>query len=138
MKLLICVLLCLPGLAQAGGTISASDARFRYLLPQIPAGGYVTLKNDRDHKIILTGASSPACGMLMLHESKDESGMAMMMAVKSVTIEAHQSFSFAPDGYHLMCDKPQMKIGQMVPVTLAFADGTSMVIGFNVGGAATQ
>jgi len=96
----------------------------RYLLPNIPAAGYMTLRNTGSAPVTFTGASSSACGMLMLHKSEDDSGMEMMMDVPNITIPAHGSQTFAPGGYHLMCMQPHMKIGETVPVTLNF-QGTS-------------
>ncbi len=107
----------------------------RYLLPSIPAGGYMTLTNDSAADIILTAASSPACGMLMLHKSEDNSGMAMMMDVPSVVVPAHGSVTFSPGGYHLMCMQPAMKPGDKVTVTLTFKDGTTLPVTMPVYGA---
>jgi copper(I)-binding protein len=98
----------------------------RFLLPSLPASGYLVLQNNGDTAETLTGASSPACGSLMLHESEDNSGMAMMMMVPSVPIPAHGSVTFAPGGYHLMCMAPKMKIGAKVPVTLTLQPGGAL------------
>jgi copper(I)-binding protein len=110
----------------------------RYLLPNIPAGGYLVLKNAGDTPAVLTGAASPACGMLMLHESQDSSGMAMMMDVPNVTVPPHGAITFAPGGYHLMCMQPSMKVGTKVPVTLQFQDGSTLALMMPVYGASGQ
>jgi copper(I)-binding protein len=107
----------------------------RYLLPNLPAGGYLVLNNASDTPAVITGASSPACGMLMLHESQDTSGMAMMMAVQSVTVPAHGSVRFVPGGYHLMCMQPVMKPGTTVLVLLNFQDGSTLEVAMPVFGA---
>ena len=98
--------------------VSVQAPWMRYLLPNIPAGGYMVLKNTGDGDAVLTGASSPDCGTLMLHKSQDSSGMAMMMDVPSVTVPAGGSVTFASGGYHLMCMQPKMHVGERVPVTL--------------------
>jgi len=115
--------------------VSVTQPWMRYLLPNLPAAGYMVLRNDGNTDAALTGAASPACGMLMLHKSSDESGMAMMMDVQSVTIPAHGSVSFAPGGFHLMCMQPSMKIGDTVRVTLSFQDGSSLAVKMPVYGA---
>jgi hypothetical protein len=107
----------------------------RYLLPSVPAAGYMIVRNDGAAPVVLTGASSPACGMLMLHQSQDSSGMAMMMDVPNITIPAHGAQVFAPGGYHLMCMQPAMKIGESVPVTLTFQNGTTVAATLPVYGA---
>ncbi len=124
----------LPAAAQAGN-VTVSKPWMRFLLPSIPAAGYMVLQNNGDAPAALTGASSPDCGSLMLHESQDDSGMAMMMMVQSIPIPAHGSVSFAPGGYHLMCMDPKMKVGDSVPVTLTLQDGTSIVASMPVFGA---
>ena len=108
----------------------------RFIIKARPASGYFTLKNDGDSAVELTGASSSACGMVMLHQTKSEGGVDKMMMVKSVKVPAHGSFSFAPGGYHLMCMKPKasMKLGANVPVVLKFADGKTVTASFPVKG----
>ena len=107
----------------------------RLIIKQRPAAGYFTLKNESSAPVDLDGASSAACGMVMLHQSKEENGVEKMLPVKSVTVPAHGSVSFAPGGYHLMCMKPQMKVGDSVPMTLKFSDGASLTATFPVKGA---
>jgi copper(I)-binding protein len=132
------ILLALPAFAPAASPkVTATRTWMRYLLPNLPAAGYMTLRNSSDADVQLTAAASPGCGKLMLHESKDESGMAMMMDMQGITIPAHATIIFAPGGYHLMCMQPQMKIGDLLPVTLNFQDGSSLSTTMRVYGAQT-
>ncbi len=124
----------LPGLA-AAQSVTVQKPWMRYLLPSIPAAGYMTLQNSGSAPVVVTGASSPACGMLMLHKSEDSSGMAMMMDVPNITIPPHASQTLAPGGYHLMCMQPNMKIGENVPITLTFQNGGSVSASLPVYGA---
>ncbi len=119
----------------AAPPVTAAKPWIRYLLPSVPAGGYLTLQNNGGTPMVLTGAASPACGMLMLHQTQTMSGMSMMMDVPSLTIPAHGSVVFAPGGYHLMCMSPVMKVGTTVQITLKFADGSSLPITMPVYGA---
>ena len=98
----------------------------RYLLPTLPAAGYLTVHNNTATTVTLTGAASPACGTLMLHKSMNNSGMEMMMMVPTISIPPGGSVSFAPDGYHLMCMQPRMKVGDKISVTLNFRSGASV------------
>ncbi|MDE2328771.1 MAG: copper chaperone PCu(A)C, partial [Rhodospirillales bacterium] len=102
MRRVLAALACLllPAAASAAPAVTAQGGWFRYLLPQIPAGGFVTLTNAGDTAAVLTGASSPACGSAMLHRSLNRSGMDMMIDVNSITIPAHGTFRFAPGDYH--------------------------------------
>ncbi len=114
-----------------------SDPWIRAVMPSRPAAGYFTLSNDTAAAQALVGAASPACGMLMLHQSISENGEDRMAMVKSIAIPAHGSVKFAPGGYHLMCMSPSPAVtpGHSVPVTLQFADGSTLQASFPVRGA---
>jgi copper(I)-binding protein len=125
-----------PLTAVAAGAISVEKPWMRFIIKARPAAGYMTLRNSGDTPVALISASSPACGMLMLHQSKEVNGIEKMLPVKSVTVPAHGDVSFAPGGYHLMCMKPQaaMQVGHSVPVTLKFADGETVSAQYPVKG----
>ena len=108
----------------------------RALPAGLPAGGYFELHNGGAKTITLTGAQSPACGMLMLHKSETTGGMSRMTDVERVDAAPGQTVKFAPGGYHLMCmdPKPELKPGNKVAVTLQFADGTKITSQFDVRG----
>jgi copper(I)-binding protein len=122
------------GTAAQAGSVTVSDGWIRALPGKTPAGGYFTLSNDSGRRMVLTGASSPACGMLMLHKTDTESGMASMNDVTTIPIAVGAHLSFAPGGYHLMCMNPTAAIapGNKVPVTLVFLDGTKVTNEFAV------
>ncbi|HTW33221.1 MAG TPA: copper chaperone PCu(A)C [Rhizomicrobium sp.] len=124
----------LLGTAAQAGSVTVTDGWIRALPAKVPAGGYFTLANDSGRRMVLTGASSPACGMLMLHKTEKESGMASMSDVTSIPIAVGAHVSFAPGGYHLMCMDPTAAVqpGNKVPVTLIFSDGTKVTNEFVV------
>lgn len=130
-------LLTTPSLA-AGVTVS--DAWFRALPAGLPAGGYMVLHNPDDTDAILTAASSPACGSIMLHQSENMNGMSGMEVAEQITVPAHGAFTFKPGGYHLMCMNPTaaMKPGAQVPVTLTFVDRSTANANFVVKNARGQ
>jgi periplasmic copper chaperone A len=112
--------------------LSLSDGWIR-LLPGNSAG-YFTLKNNGTAKVQLTGADTPACGMLMLHKSEEKGGMSSMQDVTSVDVPGGGTLKFAPGGYHLMCmdAKPSLKLGASVPVTLTFKGAPPLTARFDV------
>ncbi|GAA0527750.1 hypothetical protein FHS83_002221 [Rhizomicrobium palustre] len=118
-----------PALA---GTISAGDGWFRALPGDLPAAGYVVLRNSGKTAVALTGAQSSACPTLMLHMTHQMDGMMHMMEVPKVEIAPGATLNLAPGGYHLMCMKPTLKPGTTVPVNLTFSDGTSLAVNFAV------
>lgn len=121
------------GTAEAGG-VTVTDGWIRSLPGKAPAGGYFNLSNDTGKRMVLTGASSPVCGMLMLHKTDTASGMASMNDVASIPIAVGGHLSFAPGGYHLMCMNPTSAVenGNKVPVTLVFSDGMQVTTEFAV------
>ncbi|MGH7044373.1 MAG: copper chaperone PCu(A)C, partial [Acetobacteraceae bacterium] len=125
----------IPAAAWADTPVQVRAPWFRYLLASIPAGGYLTLENTSAAPAVLTGATSPACGSLMLHRTETAGGTDRMLGVQRITIPAHGQFRFAPGGYHLMCMEPKMQPGQTVPVTLLFANGSRITASFTVRGA---
>lgn len=131
--------LLLAGLLCAGGAHAAqadhvrtSDAWIRVLPGSLPAGGYVILHNDGERPAVLQGASSPAYGNVMLHQSSTETGMGRMRMVDKLEIPAHGQVALAPGGYHLMLMEPGKPVqpGQAVTVTLHFADGSTLPTAF--------
>ena len=53
--------------------------------------------------------------MLMLHQSTATGGMSGMDMVDQVKLAPGGKVSFAPGGYHLMCEHPKMKVGWLAP-----------------------
>ena len=128
-------LLMMTGAANAA-PFDITDAWFRALPGKLPAGGYFTAQNNTRRDVSITGASSDACGMLMIHLSSNKGGMTGMDMMESVKVPAGGIVKFAPGGYHLMCESPKMKIGAKVPVVLHLSDGTAVAVGFQVKNAA--
>lgn len=122
------------GAVQAGqaAQVHASAAWIRVMPAQLPAGGYVLLRNDADQPATLTGASSPVYGSVMLHESSTETGMGRMRMVERLAIPAHGQVALSPGGYHLMLmDAAQpVQVGAHVQITLQFADGSTLATDF--------
>jgi periplasmic copper chaperone A len=132
------VVLLLGVTAEAATTgVTVEKPWMRFIIKSRPAAGYFTLKNDTGSAIDLVGAASSACGMMMLHQSEEVNGVEKMLTVERISVPAHGSVSFAPGGYHLMCMSPgdAVTVGADVPVTLKFADGSTITAEFPVKGA---
>ncbi|MEW9571082.1 copper chaperone PCu(A)C [Rhodanobacter sp. Si-c] len=122
------------GLAHAGPVVhvTASHAWIRVLPGSLPAGAYVTLRNDSDKAVSLTGASSPAYGEAMLHESSAAGGMNRMTMVDALPIPARGMQALQPGGYHLMLmhAKQPVRPGDTVRVVLQFGNGGTLPVDF--------
>ena len=134
-RLSLAILLATTMGAQAA-PFDVTDAWFRALPGKLPAGGYFTAQNNGRRDVAITGASSQACGMLMIHQSSNKGGMSGMDMVEQVKLPPGGKVSFAPGGYHLMCEHPKMKIGAKAPVAITLSNGSTVVVAFEVRNAA--
>lgn len=114
--------------------VEVSEAWIRALPAHLPAAGYFTLKNIGKTQAVLSGAETPACGMLMLHKSSESGGVGAMEDVAGIAVAPGGEVKFAPGGYHLMCMDPAaaIKPGAKVAVTLHFSDGSRTTADFAV------
>lgn len=126
------MLLPLGAMASEATHVDVTHPWIRVLPGALPAAGYATLSNTSGDDAALVGASCPAYGQVMLHQSTVEGGMARMHMVKSLSVPAHGKVMLAPGGYHLMLMKAKqtVKPGQTVQVTLHFADGSKKTVDF--------
>ena len=130
---LLMMLLSTAAMAATPG-ITIEKGWIRALPGTVPSGGYFVLHNDGKKTVTLTGAESPACGMLMLHVSENKGGMSAMRHVDSIDIAPGGTLEFKQGGYHLMCMQATaaIKPGASVPVTLVFQDGAKVTANFAV------
>lgn len=110
--------------------VKAEHGWVRWLPANLPAAGYVTLRNEAGKPVNLTGADSPDYGMTMLHRSTQKNGSDSMAMVDAIGIPAHGTVALAPGGYHLMLMNPKhpIKPGMSVRVLLHFEDGEALQV----------
>jgi len=118
--------------ASAADQVHATHAWIRVLPGTLPAGAYVTLENDGDQSVALTGASSKAYAQVMLHRSSTQGGVSRMTMVDSLSVPAHGTAELAPAGYHLMLMQPTtpVKPGATIRLLLKFSDGSTLPADF--------
>lgn len=133
-SLFILLLSSAAALAAPAAPLRIEAPWMRALPGTVPAGGYFVLHNDGTAQVTLTGAQSPACGMLMLHLSENNGGMSSMHHVDSIDVAPGGVLEFKQGSYHLMCMQPgpAIKPGASVPVTLSFKDGATVTANFPV------
>ncbi|MFM0074760.1 copper chaperone PCu(A)C [Paraburkholderia sediminicola] len=142
-KLLLAALLCGSSIqAFAGGaaTVSVSDCWIRTLPGDLPSGGYFKASNAGDQPVNLTGISTEAFGMAMLHQTQSQGSTSSMAMVHQVAVPAHGSLVFAPGNYHVMLEHPKqpLKIGTTIPLTFSFSDGEKVTASCAVKSASTM
>lgn len=136
----VLIALAMSSTQALAASVTITDAWIRALPGNLPASGYFTLQNGTEKTVTLTGAESPACGMVMLHKSETMNGMSSMSDVASIDVPAGATVKFAPVGYHLMCmgPTPALKPGASVPVTVEFVNGMKLTAPFAVRNATGQ
>ena len=112
-------------LSYAAGQVQVRDA----WIPEAPPvadvmAAYFVIENHGDKPVTISGASSPAFGMVMMHKSVDENGMVRMIHQDHLTVAANSQLAFARSGLHLMLMSPKhpLKLGDKVELTLHTAD----------------
>lgn len=114
-----------PAATAALDGVSVQDCWIRNMPAGLPSGGYFVVRNSSAQAVELTGLSSPAYGMTMLHQTVTQNGMARMEHVDTVQVPAQGELAFKPGSYHAMLEKPasELATGQSVPLTLQFQGG---------------
>ena len=98
-----------------------------------PAVFYVEITNAGADDA-LTGISTPAAAMPMLHETVVTDGIASMPHAMSVPVPAGQTVKLSPGGYHgmLMQLTGALKEGDSFPVTLSFEKAGEVTVDVEV------
>ncbi|MYM31151.1 hypothetical protein SAMN05192549_110111 [Duganella sacchari] len=121
MKKLLSLLLmaALPALAQV--TVGEPWVRAT-VAAQKATGAFMTLTSTTSAKLV--GASSPAAGVVEVHEMKMDNDTMRMRQIQALDLPAGQLVKLAPGGYHLMLLnlKQPLKEGDKVPLTLEIED----------------
>ena len=104
-----------PALAQ----VQVKDPWVRATVPhQTATGAFMKLESAQDARLV--SASSPAAGVVEIHEMKMKNDVMQMRAVPSVALPAGKGVELKPGGFHVMMMnlKAQLKEGDTVPITL--------------------
>ena len=114
--------------------VQVISAWIRWLPAGLPAAGYLTLTNTGAKPIELESAASPSYGDVSIHRSIKQGTTEEMVPVKEITLEPHRTLAFESTGYHFMLTKPapSADTSATIPITLRFADGSSMTVTFAV------
>lgn len=110
--------LCLPNTLWAADL----DVQMPWVRGTVPGqkvtGGFMELKSAAGATLV--GASSPAAGLVEIHEMKMDGGVMQMRPLARLPLPAGKTVSLAAGGYHLMLMdlKAPLKAGDSVPLTL--------------------
>jgi len=111
--------------------IFVSDAWVQAMPPsQTTTAAYMVISNNSQKEAILESASSDIAGATEIHQMSDMNGMMNMAMVSNIHIPALGKVTLNPEGFHIMLinlKKPVDK-GDLVPITLHFQDGSSVIV----------
>lgn len=118
----------------AAQTVQIKAAWIRWLPGGVPLAGYATLANVSDQPVVLTSATSDAFHDLSLHQTLHTGGTVRMSPLERISIAPHTTLDFEARGIHLMLMQPRETLDPngAVPITLHFADGSSVTVQFQV------
>ena len=121
MKKLLSLLLlaALPALAQ----VTVGEPWVRATVAQQQAtGAFMTLTSAKGARLV--AASSPAAGVVEVHEMKMIDDVMRMREISGLDLPAGQAVALKPGGYHLMLFqlKQPLNEGDNIPLTLEIED----------------
>lgn len=95
---------------------------------------YLEIANGGTEDDVLTGVTTPAAEMPMLHETIVTDGIASMPHVQNVPVPAGATTRLAPGGFHGMLMKLTAALaeGESFPVTLTFARAGEVTVNVEV------
>lgn len=123
-------------LALAASAASAEGMKIEgAYVPVAPPGvmahaAYLSLENTGDVTRSLIGVTAAGYAMTHLHQSADTDGVATMSMVHQLDIAPGQTVKLKPGGLHIMLMRPKdtAAVGDVVPLTLSFANGASLSV----------
>lgn len=119
-------LLILGAASAVHAQVRVDGAWARATVPsQSATGAFMRLTADKD--VVLIGVSSPVARVVEVHEMSMDKDIMRMRAVAQLPLKAGQTNELKSGGLHIMMMglKKQIKVGEVVPLTLSFkaADG---------------
>lgn len=111
--------------------IDVSNASIRLLGGEMPAAGYMLIKNTGNLNDRLLSVKADFADMLMLHQSSvDANGIARMKMVMAIDVPAGGEVELKPGGYHILLSglKAGLKPGDAVTLTLEFEQAGSIIV----------
>ncbi len=121
--------------AGCSGELTVDNAWVRAAPPGARmTAGYLTVHNATAQSVTLVSASSDSHGDAMMHESFVENGTSKMRHLDELSVAANSDALFEPGGKHLMLMAPTRDLaeGDVVELTLHFADGSTVTVDADV------
>jgi periplasmic copper chaperone A len=118
-----------PTVGRAADTsLMASEAWSRPTISAAMAGVVYVTVTDGGAPTALVSVATPIAAQAEMHQSLEQNGMMEMLPIKSLPIAPGSPITFSPGGYHIMLTglRQPLSAGQTFPLTLTFADGSTI------------
>lgn len=111
---------------EAEPPLVASDVVVTRPMPGMQmSAAYLSLQNNSDRPIVISRVASAQYGLVELHETRVENGVARMRKLPELTLPAGAEVTLQRGGKHLMLMRPA---GPADSVTLDFFDGETLLL----------
>jgi copper(I)-binding protein len=115
--------------------ISVNDPYVRAVPPVVQtSAAFMQLQNSDEAEQFLVSASTPAAAAVELHMHTMDDGVMRMRQIPHIHLPPKQTVSLQPGGLHIMLFDltAPLIIGERVPITLTFEDGSTKQISAEV------
>jgi copper(I)-binding protein len=127
-SLLLAGLLSLP---LAAAELSVDEGYLRATPPgQMMSAAFMTLSNDSDKTITLTGGTSKDVASIEIHNHAMVDGVMSMQRIEGLKIDAGEKVELAPGGLHVMLIglKKSLVDGENFTFDIVFKDGSTQTL----------
>lgn len=115
--------------------ITVNDPYVRAVPPVVKtSAAFMQLQNSDEVERFLVSASTPAAAAVELHMHTMDDGVMRMRQIAHIHLPPKQTVALQPGGLHIMLFDlgAPLKIGDRVPLTLTFEDGSTKQISAEV------
>lgn len=118
------------GCSSDGGDVTVEDVWGRPSPMQAGNAAFYMQVTGGEADDTIVSASSTACAVTELHETKMQDGvMSMQERPDGIPVPAESTVSLEPGGLHVMCiDSETFELGDMVTVDLEFAEAGTVTV----------
>lgn len=120
-----------PLAGRPANDIDILDAYVPALPPGVRAGAaYLRIRNAGERDTALVAAASAVAAAVELHTHVNDGGVLRMRQVSEIVVPAGKEVALRPGGDHVMLIdlKAPLVAGEMLALTLSFADGSSLTV----------
>lgn len=138
MKRLMLLFITLFPVALFAGSTAAHDSKIFVEEPWArasigtsrPTAAFMTIRNPSGNGDRLIKVSTPAAGLVELHQTRIKDGHAKMVKLHGITIPARGTVVLKPSSYHIMLMKLKSPIvkGTKLPLILTFEHGGTISV----------